>query len=109
MRLNQIFHIEDYEKAYNYIILKNYTIKEIESMDNVRRFQIVEKEKPSEEEQMTILRSKREFECFSVVNRGALWYEGITVQQYLELQKWYKDWLDVTETKIIPSKPEWLK
>ena len=55
------------------------------------------------------LRTRRELECFSIVNRGKLWYNTLTEAQILELDKWYKDWLDVTETSIIPEKPSWLK
>nr|DAL77440.1 MAG TPA: Protein of unknown function (DUF2977) [Caudoviricetes sp.] len=54
------------------------------------------------------LRSRREKECFSVINRGQLWYEGVSLAQLLELRKWYKDWLAVTETKVVPDKPTWL-
>lgn len=54
------------------------------------------------------LRSRREKECFSVINRGQLWYEGVSITQLLELRKWYKDWLAVTETKVVPDKPTWL-
>lgn len=54
-------------------------------------------------------RNRREVECFSIINRGNLWYANLTEEQILELDKWYKAWLDVTETKIIPDKPEWLK
>ena len=54
-------------------------------------------------------RLRREKECFSVINRGQLWYEGISITQLLELRKWYKDWLAVTETMVIPEKPAWLE
>ncbi len=54
------------------------------------------------------LRTRRETECFSVINRGQLWYEGISIAQLLELRKWYKAWLNVTETKVVPDKPSWL-
>lgn len=54
------------------------------------------------------LRTRRETECFSVINRGQLWYESITIPQLLELRQWYKDWLAVTETKVVPEKPTWL-
>ena len=54
-------------------------------------------------------RSRRETECFSVINRGQLWYEGISITQLLELRQWYKNWLNVTETMVIPEKPEWLE
>lgn len=55
------------------------------------------------------LRYKRENECFSVINRGSLWYDRLTPRQKAELADWYQAWLDVTETKIIPEKPYWLK
>lgn len=54
------------------------------------------------------LRTRREMECFSVINRGQLWYEGISISQLLELREWYKAWLAVTETLVVPEKPTWL-
>ena len=53
-------------------------------------------------------RQRRETECFSVINRGQLWYEGITLPQLLELRSWYKAWLNVTDTLVVPKKPAWL-
>lgn len=67
-----------------------------------------EYEKVQTEEQKENLRIRRETECFSVVNRGQLWYEGITLSQLLELRQWYKAWLDVTTTLVAPDKPKWL-
>lgn len=55
------------------------------------------------------LRYQRNLECFSIINRGQLWYETLTDEQKIELKKWYKDWLDVTKTEKIPNKPIWLK
>lgn len=54
-------------------------------------------------------RLRRETECFSVVNRGQLWYEGVSITQLLELRQWYKAWLNVTETMVVPEKPTWLE
>lgn len=54
-------------------------------------------------------RKRRETECFLVVNRGTLWYEELTQKQKSELKKWYKEWLKVTETKVVPEKPAWLE
>lgn len=54
-------------------------------------------------------RMRRETECFAVVNRGQLWYEGISIVQMLELRQWYKAWLNVTETMVVPERPAWLK
>lgn len=55
------------------------------------------------------LRRRREEECFSIINRGELWYSRLTVPQKVELGHWYDAWLDVTETKVVPDKPEWLE
>lgn len=54
------------------------------------------------------LRKLRENICFSVINRGTLWYSCLTTEQIDELREWYHAWLNVTETKIIPTKPSWL-
>lgn len=58
--------------------------------------------------QIEKLRRKREIECFSVVNRGKLWYDKLKVEQVQELDEWYMAWLDVTETLVEPKKPDWL-
>ena len=67
-----------------------------------------EYEKVQTEEQKANLRSRRETECFAVINRGQLWYEGISLSQLLELRQWYKAWLNVTTTLVAPEKPKWL-
>lgn len=54
------------------------------------------------------LRQLRDEECFPIINRGKLWYDNLTAEQLGELQNWYKSWLDVTETRVIPEKLEWL-
>ena len=62
-----------------------------------------------EQEQLKeAFRQRREQECFSVINRGQLWYESITLPQLLELRAWYKAWLNVTDTMVVPEKPAWL-
>ncbi len=63
----------------------------------------------SDEEVLEELRDRREFECFPIINRGQLWYNTLTTEQIEELNDWYQAWLDVTETKIVPEKPSWLK
>lgn len=62
-----------------------------------------------EENTKNDLRDLRNKECFSVINRGQMWYNSLTPEQTQELQSWYQAWLDVTDTKEIPQKPEWLK
>ena len=61
-----------------------------------------------EEELKKELRRRRKTECFAIVDRSKLWYDTLTSQQYQELRAWYDAWLSVTETKVIPTKPEWL-
>ena len=63
-----------------------------------------------EEEQVNNnLRVMRERMCFRYINRGELWYNTLTEGQREELQKWYSDWLNVTEgEKVVPTKPKWL-
>ena len=61
-----------------------------------------------EKQYIDFLRHIRENECFSIINRGKLWYDKLTEEQHEELDIWYHEWLDVTETKIIPEKPIWL-
>ena len=58
---------------------------------------------------LNYLRGVRELECFSYINRSPLWFMNLTTDQQKELTDWYKAWLDVTETGVIPTKPEWLK
>lgn len=79
--------------------------------------------KLSQEEILNNLRSEREIKCFQIINRGVLWYNTLTEEQRLELDKWYKEWLDITDTyrteyeknpnldieTIIPITPSWLK
>ena len=62
----------------------------------------------SEKESLDVLRKKREEICFPIINRGKLWYDSLSSEQYQELKNWYKKWLDVTETNIIPETPKWL-
>lgn len=61
-----------------------------------------------EADELANLRNRREYECFSVINRGELWYSRLTDAQKVELNDWYTMWLNVTDTKIIPTKPKWL-
>lgn len=54
------------------------------------------------------LRLLRENECFSIINRSFLWYLSLTEEQKVELQQWYQEWLNITETRSVPKKPDWL-
>ena len=67
-----------------------------------------EYENRKSEEQKEEYRRRRETECFSVINRGQLWYESVSLSQLLELRSWYKAWLNVTDTMVVPERPSWL-
>lgn len=62
-----------------------------------------------EEQEKKQLRRLRESECFKIVNRGILWYNTLTEEQKQELDAWYHQWLDVTETLVIPENLEWIE
>ena len=53
-------------------------------------------------------RKRREEICYPIINRGQPWYNRLTLVQKTELNDWYEDWLDVTETLVIPTAPSWL-
>ena len=63
---------------------------------------------PSLEAYLNKLRERRERECFSIVNRGKLWYDNLSTEQYVELKIWYQKWLDVTITHEIPEELTWI-
>ena len=56
----------------------------------------------------SLIRKRRELECFSVINRGVLWYDRLTIVQLNELESWYQKWLDAPETGIVPPAPTWI-
>ena len=61
------------------------------------------------QEKIRQLREQREYECFTIINRGKLWYDNLNQEQLEELNKWYIEWLNVTETLREPDEPEWIK
>ena len=60
------------------------------------------------EKQKEALRQQRETECFPVINRGWMWYSSLNLLQWIELKKWYLEWLNVTETLCAPERPSWM-
>ena len=50
MELGTIFTEEQYDEAYEYISANGYTIEEVEAVDGVRQFKIVEIPQPTEED-----------------------------------------------------------
>lgn len=78
-------------------------------IDGVLRFDPVKWFFEQDERTVATLRLRREEECFAVINRSPLWFNTLTEEQKSELQIWYQAWLDVTETRIVPGTPTWLK
>ena len=120
--IGDIFYLDDeYTQRADFCNNNNLKIVEIEPDEKGRRFQI-QSFILTKEEVLDFLRTRREEECFPIINRGVLWYNLLTDEQRLELGKWYKEWLDITDTyrntykrnsefdieTIIPSKPSWL-
>lgn len=58
---------------------------------------------------LTELRNCRKEKCFSVINRGKIWYDTLSDTQLQELKVWYLAWLNVTTTLVEPTMPTWLK
>ena len=54
------------------------------------------------------IRKRRATECFPVINRGKLWYDRLSLDQYRELKIWYERWLNATETLVAPEMPYWI-
>ena len=57
------------------------------------------------------IRIRRNRECFSIINRGQIWYTRTvnTVEKLKELTEWYVAWLDAPSTLVVPEKPNWLE
>lgn len=49
------------------------------------------------------IRERRSNECFTVINRGRLWYDRLPSEIYTKLNKWYQAWLDAPNTLIVPE------
>ena len=90
--------LSDFEENYrSYHIVDDKLVKDTEKQERL----VVEHE-------LQLLREQREKICFPIINRGELWYSRLTDEQKTELNVWYDEWLDVTETRVIPETPEWL-
>lgn len=89
-------------KAYDENGIANYEIESGKLVEHDKSLDFIAR-------QIEDLRRRRELECFPYINRGNLWYDTLSTSQIVELQEWYQDWLNVTETLWAPAKPEWLK
>lgn len=93
-------NLEDFEENYRsyYLSDGNVLVKNDEKQAELET-----------KHELADLRQKREKECFAYINRGELWYGKLTAEQKDELDVWYQAWLDITESRVVPEKPEWLK
>lgn len=83
----------EYEIKYDLLTKKaNYAIKYLRS-----------------EDANLVLREIRDLICFSITDRGTLWYKSLTYTQSAELEKWHTAWKDITKTHVVPARPVWLK
>lgn len=90
--------VVDFEKNYSsYFLYDGMLVKNEDKQREIK-----------EKAELDELRTQREKICFPYINRGFLWYNKLTEEQKEDLNIWYQSWLDVTETKVIPEKPEWL-
>lgn len=114
--VGDIFYLDsEYANRAEWCNENKKVIVEIEPDENGRRFQI-QNFSLSKEEVLNLLRTRREEECFPIINRGSLWFEQLTEVQKAELKAWYKSWLDITDKytdgmdylSLIPTKPNWL-
>lgn len=82
---------------------ESYTVKDGELVYDDQEHEILK-----DQAEIADLRLRREKECFTFINRGQLWYATLSVKQLAEMTTWYKAWLKVTETKVVPERPTWL-
>lgn len=114
--ISDFIEIELTNEQYNEI-LKEICRYKVENKNNIPILKYVPKtpeeiaieEVKEQKVLMNRLRKKRQKECFSIVNRGQLWYRQLSEVEIEELNVWYQNWLDVTETLNVPEKPSWLK
>lgn len=96
MQLNQIFKIEQYSEAFEYISQNGYTIKEIEKdINGNRQFQIVEIPKPSQK-QLAEQEIQELKDLLASTDYKAIKYaEGLfTEEEYAETKALRQTWRD---------------
>lgn len=64
--------------------------------------------KRESEQLLSEIRSRRQAECFSAVDRG-LWVQSLEPGQFTVLKEWYQKWLDAPQTLEIPELPDFIK
>lgn len=92
------------------IFTRVVTVQGVEERDEYEDVQIYIPYTEEELKTRTLneIRARRESECFSVINRGNLWYGKLLPAQVEELNRWYEAWLDAPETLVTPKRPYFL-
>lgn len=98
--------IELSDEQFNSHFIQNY--KAYQYINNQLIFDENYQQKLIEENNKERIRTIREIECFTKIDRSPMWYTSLTTEQIQELEQWYRAWLDAPETLEIPNKPEWL-
>lgn len=113
---DKFYYDEDYKNKAIFCNKNNYKIVVVGKDEKGTIYQIQESTKPTEEEIVQELRERRNAECFSIINQNFIingqsktWFDTLTEEQKVDVQNWLQQWKDVTITKIIPEKPNWLK
>ena len=89
---------EDFFKNYQaYTVSEGVLVKNLDKLAEIQH-----------EILLSQLREQRKTECFPIINRGSLWYNRLTEEQITELDTWYSAWLDVTDTLVVPTMPDWI-
>ena len=113
---DKFYYDEDYKNKVAFCNQNSLQIVTIGKDEKGLIYQIQEPAKPTEEEILQALRERRNVECFSVINQNFIidgesktWFDTLTKEQKVDAENWLQQWKDVTLTKIIPEKPNWLK
>ena len=93
----------DIDEKYSNCSFEDFDLINNEYVFNLEKYNI-----RKQNSKLYDLRRRRETECFPIVNRGQLWYDTLTEEQKAELKEWYIAWLDVTDTLVVPNKPNWI-
>ena len=114
-------YIEDGGRHYNLPnIYDDNNIPQLQYIDG--KIVEVENVEANKELELEQLRQQRQTDCFDIFNRNSYqvddsrYSEGyrrlmmteLNEVQQAELKEWYEAWCDVTDTLVMPTKPEWL-
>lgn len=117
--INKDNHIEGYSEEY--VAMEDCITIEQDNIDTSKTYAYVYEngklsysqelyDKVTDESEIVQLRTRREEECFSIINRGEAWYSlnVNTEERKQEFNKWYQAWLNVTQTRVTPERPAWI-